>query len=58
MWPGNDAGSPLPAGTRPKSADLQILKLARPPRGNFSSSSTASEQNAAVRGHAAIVAMS
>lgn len=50
VWPGNGAGSPLPVGTRPKSADLQSLVLALPPRDNFSSSSAAPKQNAAVGG--------
>lgn len=51
MWSGSVAGSPLPVGIRPKSADLQVLLPALPAGGDFNSSSRAPEQNAAVRTH-------
>ena len=51
MWPWNGAGSPLPAGARPKAANSQVIMLAFPLRGHFSSSNAPPEQNAAVRGH-------
>lgn len=51
MWSGSVAGSPLPVGIRPKSADLQVLLPALPAGGDFNSSSRAPERNAAVRTH-------